>query len=178
MNENEKMEINPQDIGTAEMPEMEMNEFFQNHFIRIDGKNRIVRGFSDVPEFHNPPPQDGETDILINDKGGRHFRLFLDGEPTHENPWELMLDEHNVPLLKWDGKAKKIVRRTGNEIRADIEAMPTPEPAIPVEERIKHLEKTAEYHEKVIEVLMETMPKPQKAQIAQFQKAMLGASNG
>ena len=106
------------------MNENEMEMDFNKHFIRVDERNRITRGFSDA--FDIFPPQEGETDILINAQGGRHFRLILDGGPTHENPVELIFDERNVPLLKWDTKAKKIVRRTEKEIQADIEAMKPP----------------------------------------------------
>ena len=100
------------------MPEME--GFFQRHFIRVDGRNRVVYAFSD--EFTRPT----ETDILINDRGGRHFRLVIDGELTHENPVELMFNDQNVPLLKWDPKAKKILRRAEKEVQADIEALKPP----------------------------------------------------
>ena len=112
MDENENMET----PGTE--------EFFGRHYIRIDARNRIIRGFSDVPEFNSPPPNEGETDILINGKGGRHFRLILDGEQSHENPWELMFSEQGAPLLKWDAKNKKIARRAEEEIQADIDAIP------------------------------------------------------
>ena len=100
------------------MNEMDMD--FNRHFIRTDERSRIVYAFSDA--FGQPL----ETDILINERGGRHFRLILDGGPTHENPVELIFDERNVPLLKWDAKARKIVRRTEKEIQADIEAMKPP----------------------------------------------------
>ena len=84
-----------------------------------------------MPEFSVPPPNGGETDIVINDRGGRHFRLILDGELSEENPWGLMRDENNVPLLKWDAKNKKIARRAEKEIRADIDAIPAPNPPRP-----------------------------------------------
>ena len=150
------------------MNEMEMD--FNRHFIRVDERGRIIYAFSDA--FTQPL----ETDILINDKGGRHLRLILDGVPTHENPVELIFDERNVPLLKWDAKNRKIARRTEKEIQADMEAIPAHEPLspIPVEERIKHLEKTTEYHEKVIKVIIGTLPKAQQAQLAQVQKSMFG----
>ena len=90
------------DLNTIEMPELE--DFFNNHFIRVDERNRIVLGFSDA--FDIPAFPAGKEDILINDKGGRHFRLILDGELTEENPIELMFNEQNVPLLKWDAKNK------------------------------------------------------------------------
>ena len=47
-----------------------------------------------------------------------------------------------------------------------------------MEERLKRLEKTAEYHEKVIEVILDALPKAQQAQVIQFQKAMAGAAHG
>ena len=175
MNENEKMQINTSDIGTmSDIGMDEMDEFFNKHFIRIDDRNRMVMGFSDA--FNNSSPSEGETDILINEQGGRHFRLILDGKPTHENPVDLMWDENNISLLKWDAKNKKIVKRTEREIQADIDAIPALKSIIPVEERIEYLEKTLKYHEKVIEVLIDTMPKQQKAQIIQFQKAVMGAA--
>ena len=101
-------------------------DFYNTHFIRVDGRNRVLDGFSDVSEFYHPPPGDGETDIPINERGGRHFRLILDGKPSHENPWELMRDENGVPLLRWDPKAKKILPRTERDILADTEAMKPP----------------------------------------------------
>ena len=127
MNENEKMEVNASDVST--MPDVgmeEMEDFFQRHFIRIDERNRVAHAFSDVPEFDNPPPQEGETDILINERGGRHVRLIVDGELTEENPVGMLRNEQGVLLLKWDAKAKKVVRRTEKEIQADIEAMKPP----------------------------------------------------
>ena len=162
-----------EETDVMETPEME--ESFNRHFIRIDERGRIVRGFSDVPEFHNPPPQDGETDVLINDRGGRHFRLLIDGGFTEENPAGLMFDEQGVPLLEWDAKNGKILRRAEREIRADIDAIQAAEPAAPVEERLKRLENTAAYHEKAIEVILDTLPKAQRAHLAQVQQAMLGA---
>ena len=174
MNGNGKTEINSPDTGAMpEMPEMPgMEMFFNKHFMRVDGRSRIVGFFSDA--FDIPTPREGETDVLINDKGGRHVQLILDGELTHENPVEMMRNEQNIPLLKWDSKDGKIVRRAENEIRADTDALPAPEPSVPVEERLKHLEKAAEYHDKAIEIIMGTLPKPQQAQVAQFQKAMTG----
>ena len=118
MNENERTAINGP--GSEAAPDSEMAGMeegsFNRHYIRVDERSRVVYAFSD--EFGLPR----ETDILINEKGGRHFRLVLDGAPTHENPIEMMFDGNGVPLLKWDAKAKKIVRRAEKEILADIEA--------------------------------------------------------
>ena len=116
------------------MNEMEM--YFNKHYIRVDAQNRITNGFSDA--FTIPLPQPGETDILINDKGGRHFRLILDGKPTHENPCELMRDENGIPLLNWNAQTKTIERRTQTEIDAD---RPPIQPPMPTDkERIDVLE--------------------------------------
>ena len=179
MNDSEKMEIGADDIGAMpEMPEMpEMEEFFQKHFIRIDGRSRLVNFFSDA--FDIPPPQGGEADILINERGGRHFRLILDGELSEENPAGLTRDEQGVPLLKWDAKNRKIARRTDKEIQADIDAIPAPEPAAHVEERIAELKKTVDYVVKAVDIIAGALPKAQQAQVMQVQKTMFGeAFNG
>ena len=111
-----------EETNATEMPATE--DFFNTHSIRVDGRNRVLHGFSDA--HVNPPPGDGETDVAINERGGTHFRLILDGELSHENPWELVRDGNGVPLLKWDPKAKKILPRTEKEILADTEALKPP----------------------------------------------------
>ena len=110
------------ETNLTEMPEME--GFFQKHFIRIDERNRIIMGFSDAHGIPAYPA--GKEDVLINGRGGWHFRLPIDGELTEENPVNMMFSGQNVPLLKWDAKAGKILRRTEKEIQADIEAMKPP----------------------------------------------------
>ena len=159
-----------EETNVMEMPEME--EFFQKHYIRIDERNRVVSFFSDA--FDIPPPQDGETDVLINDKGGRHVRLLIDGEFTEENPVNLMFDWQNIPLLKWDAKAKKIVRRTDKDLRADIEAIPPHVPHVPVEARIEELTKAVGYVAKTVGIIAGTLPKERQAEIMQLQQAMFG----
>ena len=127
-----------------------MNEFtdnfFNSHYIRVDEHNRIFAGFSNA--FQQPEPDD----ILINPEGGYQFRLFSDGE---ENPQ--LIDEHGIPLYRWDGE--KVIKRTTEELQADRDAIPLPELTIPMETRIKHLEE-------VIEIIVETLPHPAKAQIS------------
>lgn len=94
---------------------MEPMIVYNKHYITVDEHNRIMRGFSDA--FYRP----SETDICINEKGGYQFRLFPGGE---ENPplYEL---PYRIPLYKYeDGK---VVKRTGEEIEADIAALPVPE---------------------------------------------------
>ncbi len=90
-------------------------EAYNKHYITADALGRIVDGFSDA--FRHP----AETDICINAQGGYQFRLFPDGE---ENP-ELYTMLHDVPLYKYeDGE---VVKRTAEEINADIAAIPAPE---------------------------------------------------
>jgi len=90
-------------------------QFSNNHYIRINDHNHIIYGFSDV--FHRPE----STDILITDKGGRHFRLFHDGE---DNP--PLFNDSGISLYKWNGT--RISPRTKKELNAD---QPTPPPSMP-----------------------------------------------
>lgn len=99
--------------------------FYNKHYIRTDDRSVIVYGFSDA--FEQPL----ETDICINEQGGRQFRLTLDsGEnaPLKEN--------HGIPLYKWEGN--KIVERAKEEIDEDISKLPKPEPSL--QDQIKILE--------------------------------------
>lgn len=52
-------------------------QIYNKHYIRTDIDSNIIHGFSDAFE----QPRGG--DILINERGGRHFRLSIDGE---DNP--------------------------------------------------------------------------------------------
>lgn len=95
---------------------MDNMNFYNRHYIRIREDGCVVDGFSDA--FRQP----SETDICINEQGGYQFRLFPGGE---ENP-SLFEWEHMVPLFRWDGQ--NVVKRTDEEIEADIAALPVPEP--------------------------------------------------
>ena len=90
-------------------------EGYSKHYITVDERKHIMDGFSDV--FRQPK----ETDICINEDGARHFRLFLDGE---DNP-ALFEFEHMIPLYKYENG--EVVKRTEEEIEADIAALPVPE---------------------------------------------------
>lgn len=89
-----------------------MMEFYNKHYIRVvDGI--VTKGFSDA--FEEPT----ETDICINEKGGRHFEI--DGEI---NP--PMFNENFCHLYRYDGKLRKA---TDEELKAEFEANYTePEP--------------------------------------------------
>ena len=49
---------------------------FNKHYIRLDSNNHIIKGFSDA--FEQPL----ETDICINEQGGRQFELNGEINPT------------------------------------------------------------------------------------------------
>ncbi|MBR2131967.1 MAG: hypothetical protein IJ955_05395 [Oscillospiraceae bacterium] len=92
-----------------------------SHYITVDAQGCITSGFSDA--FREP----SETDICINERGGYQFRLFPNGE---ENP--LLFDGiYMIPRYRWDGG--QVVRRTQEEITADIVAIPKPE-SVPTEQ--------------------------------------------
>lgn len=93
-----------------------MNGFYNKHYITVDERSRIVNGFSDA--FRSP----SDTDICINEHGGYQFRLFPGGE---ENP-ALHDWQHMIPLYKYENG--EVVKRTGEEIAADIAALPAPAP--------------------------------------------------
>lgn len=81
--------------------------YYNKHYIRTDDRGVIIHGFSDA--FEQPI----ETDICINEYGGRQFRLIPDGT---ENP--PLRDMHGVALYKW--YCRIIVERTEEERHVDI----------------------------------------------------------
>lgn len=110
---------------------MEPMDFYNKHYITVDEQNRIVNGFSDA--FRSP----SETDICINEQGGYQFRLiYAEFDPnseimaahkqSEENP-PLFEFNHMIPLYRWDAAVKQVVKRTEEEIEADIAALPIPE---------------------------------------------------
>lgn len=109
---------------------METMNFYNKHYITVDERSRIVNGFSDA--FRSP----SDTDICINEQGGYQFRLFPGGEenpPLHEWP-------HMIPLYKYENG--EVVKRTEEEIGADVADIPVPEVKPTTEERVSDLEDT------------------------------------
>lgn len=105
--------------------------FYNKHYIRIREDGCIVDGFSDA--FHQP----SDTDICINEHGGYQFRLiYAEFDPhfeimavhkqSEENP-NLFEWQHMIPLYRWDAAVNQVIKRTEEEIAADIAALPTPE---------------------------------------------------
>ena len=102
--------------------------FYNKHYIRIREDGCIVDGFSDA--FRQP----SDTDICINEQGGYQFRLFPGGE---ENP-NLYEWGHRIPLYKYENG--QVVKRTEEEIEADIAAIPAPVAPPTTEERLTAIE--------------------------------------
>lgn len=103
-------------------------EFYNKHYIKVDSSDRIIDGFSDA--FRQPD----EEDICINEQGGYQFRLYPGGE---ENP-TLYHWPHMIPLYKYeDGE---VIRRTEEEIEADMAAIPVPVVPPTTEERLTAIE--------------------------------------
>lgn len=92
-----------------------MDETYYKHYIRIDNNNRVVGGFSDA--FPSIYCEILETDICINEQGGRKFELF--GVP---NP--PLTDEHGVYIYKYVDSV--VLERTAAEIQADIAKINVP----------------------------------------------------
>lgn len=89
-----------------------MMEFYNKHYIRVED-TLVVKGFSDA--FELPL----ETDICINEKGGRHFEI--DGEI---NP--PLFDERMCHIYRYDTELRKA---TEEELEAEWELIkPTEEP--------------------------------------------------
>ena len=99
--------------------------FYNKHYITVDDQNRITGGWSDGPH----PDRDTTGAICINEQGGYQFRLCPDGE---ENP-ALYEWEHMTPLYKYENG--EVIRRTKEEIEADIAAIPVVEPEPTLDER-------------------------------------------
>ena len=87
-------------------------EFYNKHYIRV-GNGIVVKGFSDA--FETPL----ETDICINEKGGRHFEI--DGEI---NP--PLYNERMCHVYRYDTELRKA---TEEELKAELEVIkPVEEP--------------------------------------------------
>ena len=108
-----EMDLDMESIGIERPePEIEMEQFYNEHYIVTDARGRITDGWSDGPF----PDRDATDDICIEEQGGYQFRLAPDGE---ENP--ALYTEDGVPLYRWDGEVA--VLRTAEEIQADLAAM-------------------------------------------------------
>ena len=90
-----------------------MMEFYNKHYIRVED-TLVVKGFSDA--FELPL----ETDICINEKGGRHFEI--DGEI---NP--RLFDERMCHIYRYDTELRKA---TEEELDSEYEVIkPVEEPS-------------------------------------------------
>ena len=82
-----------------------MNEFYNKHYIRLSD-TMVVKGFSDA--FEIPL----ETDICINEQGGRHFEI--DGVINPQ-----LYDMRGCHLYRYDGKLRKA---TEDELKTEHDA--------------------------------------------------------
>ena len=97
-----------------------MNEFYNKHYIRVEN-TLVVKGFSDA--FELPL----ETDICINEKGGRHFAI--DGEI---NP--VLVDfENGTHIYRYDTELRKA---TEEELTVELSEIEANKPAVVTEEDI------------------------------------------
>ena len=119
-------ELDFEEVITEE-PEIDLESFYNQHYIEIDKSGNIIKGWSDA--FASAT----ENAICINEQGGYQFRLWPDGE---ENPNLFTMD--GIPLYKWDGD--QVIARYEAEIESDKAAIPKP-PNVPTyEERIAAME--------------------------------------
>ena len=115
------------------------------HFIIIDDKSRVLRGFSD--DFEQPDA----SAVCINEDGGRHFELNGVINPQ-------MTDYNGVSLYRFDGK--KVLARTQEELDANKTVIASPpsfeERLAAVEELVKGAPSHGELLEAVNVLLGET----------------------
>lgn len=95
---------------------------YSKHYIAVDGKNRVVFGWSDAYPVN--VTVNNATTICINDQAGPAFKLTVDGE---EDP--ALYNESGIPLYKWSFNSKKILPRTEKEIAADNSSVSFPDAA-------------------------------------------------
>ncbi len=88
-----------------------MKELHNNHYIRLDSNNRIIKGFSDA--FEQPEV----NDICINQEGCRHFELLGQINPPLTNI-------SGIHLYKYTDGA--VTETTEAERAAELAAMPKP----------------------------------------------------
>ncbi len=88
-----------------------MEGFYNKHYIRLDSNNCIIKGFSDA--FEEPE----ESDICINQEGGRHFELFGRINPS-------LINESGIHLFKYSDGV--IIETTEAERAEELAGMPKP----------------------------------------------------
>ncbi len=88
-----------------------MEGYYNKHYIRLDSNNCIIKGISDV--FEEPE----DSDICINQEGGRHFELLGQVNPP-------LISMSDVHLYKYIDGA--VIETTEAERAAELAAMPKP----------------------------------------------------
>lgn len=113
-------------------------EFYNKHYILLDGEQRIIEGWSDAI-FPTKPIEDA---LCINNEGGYQFRLFKDGE---ENP--ALVDIDGIHLWKYDDK---VLATTEEEREAERASSPVIPPQPSADEKIAYLEARLEATETLL----------------------------
>ena len=106
------------------------------HYIRLENTN-ITKGFSDA--FETPL----ETDICVNEEGGRHFELFGVINPSLVNYKGIYLYKYNEDVIK----------KTDEEIQIEVDALPIKPTVIPLEDRVTNAEVDIVTLEETIDVI-------------------------
>ena len=88
--------------------------FFNKHYIRVNAEGMIIKGFSDA--FEQPI----EGDILINEKGGRHFEINGETNPS-------LFDNNMCHIFRFENNT--IRKSTEDELALEWEMIkPVPVP--------------------------------------------------
>lgn len=107
----EILEVVKQQIETTnEIIELDNSTFYNKHYITLDENCNIINGFSDA--FNQP----SQSDICINNLGGRHF--ILNGI---ENP---QLIDKQVYLYKFVDLT--VIKKTDEELQLESKNIITP----------------------------------------------------
>lgn len=96
---------------------IDIYRFYNNYYIKIDERNRIIDGWSDGPN----PDKDITNAICINEEGSYQFRLYPGGE---ENPNIYTLE--GIP--KYEYVNNQISLRSEEDIQDDLKNLPEPAP--------------------------------------------------
>lgn len=87
-------------------------DYYNKHYIKLDANNCIIKGFSDA--FEQPE----ETDICINQEGGRHFELLGQVNPS-------LLDDYGCPEYKFNKDTQTILETSNVEKQKGLLARKT-----------------------------------------------------
>lgn len=105
-----------------------MFDIANKHYIRLNG-NMIIKGFSDA--FEQPL----ETDICINENGGRHFEINGEINPN-------LINMDGTHIYKYENNTLR--KATKEEIAEELEIMKMLQPETKPSKTIEELEAEVE----------------------------------